>query len=70
MLASSVGKLGLTFPHHSGAVKTTFNVDTFRVADIQKHQAETNHDHAALYWRFLYEQCGGMKNGVEDTGVA
>jgi hypothetical protein len=69
VLASSVGKAGLSFSHHSGAVKTTFNVDTFRVADIQKHQAETNHDHAALYWRFLYEQCGGMKNGVEDTGA-
>ena len=22
--------------------------------------------HASLYWRFLYEQCGGMKEGVED----
>ena len=21
--------------------------------------------HAAIYWRFLYEQCGGMKNGIE-----
>ena len=25
--------------------------------------------HAAIYWRFLYEQCGGMKNGVEDPAA-
>jgi hypothetical protein len=25
--------------------------------------------HAALYWRFLYEQCGGMANGVENPGA-
>jgi hypothetical protein len=69
VLASSVGKAGLSFSQHSGAIKTTFNAETFQVADIQKQQAGTNHDHAALYWRFLYEQCGGMKNGVEDTGA-
>jgi hypothetical protein len=22
--------------------------------------------HSAIYWRFLYEQCGGMKLGIED----
>jgi hypothetical protein len=25
--------------------------------------------HTALYWRFLYEQCGGMKNGIEDAAA-
>jgi hypothetical protein len=24
----------------------------------------------AIYWRFLYEQCGGMGNGTEDPGAA
>jgi hypothetical protein len=24
---------------------------------------------AALYWRFLYEQCGGMRDGVEDQAA-
>jgi hypothetical protein len=24
---------------------------------------------AAIYWRFLYEQCGGMENGTEDPGA-
>jgi hypothetical protein len=23
--------------------------------------------HAALYWRFLYEKCSGMQNGLEDA---
>jgi hypothetical protein len=23
----------------------------------------------AIYWRFLYEQCGGMENGTEDPGA-
>jgi hypothetical protein len=25
--------------------------------------------HAALYWRFLYERCGGMKAGLEDPAA-
>jgi hypothetical protein len=25
--------------------------------------------HAAIYWRFLYEQCGGMENGTEDPAA-
>jgi hypothetical protein len=25
--------------------------------------------HAAIYWRFLYEQCGGMKDGIEDPAA-
>jgi hypothetical protein len=25
--------------------------------------------HAAIYYRFLYEQCGGMRDGVEDPGA-
>ena len=25
--------------------------------------------HAAIYWRFLYEQCGGMKNGIENPAA-
>ena len=25
--------------------------------------------HTALYWRYLYEQCGGINNGVEDPAT-
>ena len=34
--------------------------------DFESSYAEIDFHHAALYWRFLYEQCGGMKGGVED----
>jgi len=25
--------------------------------------------HTAIYWRFLYEKCGGLKNGIEDPAI-
>jgi hypothetical protein len=30
---------------------------------------ETMGYHAAIYWRFLYEKCGGMRPGVEDPAA-
>jgi hypothetical protein len=37
--------------------------------DLNRSYAELNPYHAAVYWRFLYEQCGGMQGGVEDPAV-
>jgi hypothetical protein len=37
--------------------------------DIGKDFSEINPTHAALYWRFLYEQCGGMSAGEENPNA-
>jgi len=30
---------------------------------------DLNPYHGAMYWRFLYEQCGGMRDGIEDPAA-
>jgi len=37
--------------------------------DIGKDFSEISPYHAALYWRFLYEQCGGMINSAENPAA-
>jgi hypothetical protein len=37
--------------------------------DLNTSYAEMNPYHAAIYWRFLYEQCGGMADGIEDPAT-
>lgn len=34
--------------------------------DLNQSYTRMNGYHAAVYWRFLYEQCGGMSDGVEN----
>jgi hypothetical protein len=38
-------------------------------SDIGKDYNEINPKHAAIYWRFLYEHCGGMIAGAEDPAA-
>jgi hypothetical protein len=76
VLASSVGQPGVQFAG-DWAVRdymsyaTQFAGGDGVFGDLNTSYAEINPYHAALYWRFLYEQCGGMKDGVEDptTGM-
>jgi hypothetical protein len=37
--------------------------------DLNQSYQELAPRKAAIYWRFLYEQCGGMHDGVEDPAV-
>jgi hypothetical protein len=38
------------------------------VGDLNKSYQENPYDFA-IYWRFLYESCGGIKNGIEDPAT-
>ena len=66
VLASTVGQADMQLTKATASRDYMFKIDNFLVEDINKSYGEMNPFHAALYWRFLYEQCGGMKNGVED----
>jgi len=37
--------------------------------EMNSRPEEVNPYRGALYWRFLYEQCGGMQNGLEDPAA-
>jgi hypothetical protein len=39
------------------------------VRDLNTSYAQMNPYRAAIYWRYLYEKCGGMRNGVEDPAA-
>jgi hypothetical protein len=39
---------------------------TGTVGDLNTSYAGMSPYYAAMYWRFLYEQCGGMRDGIED----
>jgi hypothetical protein len=66
VLASTVGKPDIHFAEPSEILKNMFNADNFPLQRLNNIYAVTDPNHAALYWRFLYEQCGGMNNGFED----
>jgi hypothetical protein len=34
--------------------------------ELNTSYTDVNPYHGALYWRFLYEQCGGMRDGIEN----
>jgi hypothetical protein len=36
---------------------------------LNRSYAEMNPYHAAIYWRFLYEQCGGLSDDAEDPAA-
>jgi hypothetical protein len=36
--------------------------------DLNRNYQEVPY-HLAIYWRFLYESCGGIKNGIEDPAT-
>jgi hypothetical protein len=42
--------------------------DSGFVGDLNKSYQEVPYEFA-IYWRFLYESCGGIKNGIEDPAT-
>jgi hypothetical protein len=69
VLASTVGQTDMGFSQAMGAGAFLYKVDKTLMADIDESLAEMNPYQAALYWRFLYESCGGMKAGLEDPAA-
>jgi hypothetical protein len=74
VLASAVAQPEIQFApdaHHRAYI-TNANLylgsATIR-GDIGKDFSEISPYHAALYWRFLYEQCGGLSDGVENPAA-
>jgi len=74
VLASSVAQPDIQFAVN-GAERAYFaNANLFLGSntirgDIGRDFSEISPYHAAIYWRFLYEQCGGMNAGHEDPAA-
>jgi hypothetical protein len=75
MLASAVGQPVVQFARTSGPRTYTSSANNFVAGDgLIGRNLNTSYErmspyHGAVYWRFLYEQCGGMKDGLEDPGA-
>jgi hypothetical protein len=75
VLASSVGQPDVQFSQTWGSRAYLANARGFvgregiSGGDLNKSYERMNAYHAAAYWRFLYEQCGGMTDGVEDPAA-
>ena len=75
VLASSVGQPDVEFSQTQGLRAYTFNASVFlgragrSAGDLNKSYERMYPYDAAAYWRFLYEQCGGMGNPVEDPAA-
>ena len=66
MLAASVGQSAFQFSPNAGRSDYLAQASNFIIEDLGKAYGEIEAYHTALYWRFLYEQCGGMQAGRED----
>ena len=72
VLASSVGQPDLQFNRTWGLRAYAANAGRFvgqagiSAGDLNRSYKQMNAYHAAAYWRFLYEQSGGMANGIEN----
>jgi hypothetical protein len=74
VLACSVGQPGVQFSGNWAARDYMSHATQFAggngvFGDLNTSYAEINPYHAALYWRFLYEQCGGTRDGVESPST-
>jgi hypothetical protein len=75
VLASSVGQPDVQFRQTWGSRAYVNNAKEFlgregiSEGDLNKSYAGMNDYHGATYWRFLYEQCGGMRDGVENPAA-
>lgn len=72
VLASSVGQPRGQFSYTVWLQNYMFYANNFvlfgggRSRDLNKSYREINPYQASLYWRFLYEQCGGLAGDAED----
>lgn len=74
VLASAVGQSEIQFAANARERAYFANANLFLGSetisgDLGKGFNEISPYHAALYWRFLYEQCGGMNAGIEDPAA-
>jgi hypothetical protein len=75
VLASSVGQPSIQFAPslprraYMRYVNASVLWDVGRFRDLIVNDQEKDPYSAAIYWRFLYEQCGGMHEGVGDTAT-
>jgi hypothetical protein len=75
VLASSVGQPVAQFTQTSRARAYMSSANRFVAGggllrgDLNTSYERMSPYHAAIYWRFLYEQCGGMKDGVKDPAA-
>lgn len=75
VLASSVGQPEVQFHRTWGVRAYISNArgfmgrEGFGGGDLNRSYERMNGYHAVAYWRFLYEQCGGIADGVEDAAA-
>jgi len=75
VLASSVGQPAVQFAQTTVPRTYASNANNFVAGGgLLGGKLNTSYERmspyrAAIYWRFLYEQCGGMKDGVEDPAA-
>lgn len=74
VLASSVGQPAVQFDRVDGMRNYMTYANIFLGGVGSQSQLNTGYDdlipyYAAVYWRFLYEQCGGMRDGVENPAA-
>ena len=75
VLASSVGQPEVEFKQTWGSRAYALHARGFvgwegiSEGDLNKSYERIIGYHGAAYWRFLYEQCGGMSNGVENPAA-
>jgi hypothetical protein len=72
VLASSVGQPAVQFSPAPEERAYIYRANRFVGGsqvldeDLNTSYAEMSPYHAAIYWRFLYEHCGGMADGIEE----
>jgi hypothetical protein len=69
VLASTIGQADMQLTQATQARDYMFKIKNFQLEGFDRGYTEMDAHQAALYWRFLYEQCGGMKDAVEDPGA-
>jgi hypothetical protein len=75
VVAASVGQSSVEFGQSSGARHYMDNANRFlgtlglAAGELNRSYENMSPYHAAIYWRFLYEQYGGMGNGVKDPAA-
>ena len=69
VMASSVAQPEIEFAESGESRAYISNANFFLEGDIGEHFGQINPYHSALYWRFLYEHCGGMSSRVENPAA-
>ena len=68
VLAPSVGQPSLQFAETAAQRDHIFNANRFLGSALKSYEKMSPYN-AVIYWRFLYEQCGGIEDGIEDPAA-